>query len=278
MSELSKADVREKLEAAGVKIRRNANGTEQLFGPGDPGHSNHFHVAWSGSASPETAERHEQSAENAAKAAADRKRRDDDAFTQDIDGARAEQARLAREGVTDLQQLATIDKAAIDAALAKQIDANKRDQAEHRWADAQRAQIDALARAKLNGVIARFGQDGLRIAPAGNPVIDGGSQAGSALTLRGLTPGTVLKLGQFFSLVHNGRRYLHMVAANAVADGAGRVSIAIAPMLRVIVGDGETVEIAHPLIQGSLSGNEVTWTRMTAPWADFGTITITEDE
>lgn len=54
--------VRQILQAAGVEIRRNARGTEQFFGPGrgasSPNdHSDHFHVAWSGRASPETAQR-----------------------------------------------------------------------------------------------------------------------------------------------------------------------------------------------------------------------------
>ncbi len=43
---MTKADVREIFEKAGVSIRRNAGGVEQLFGPGDKGHSDHFHVAW----------------------------------------------------------------------------------------------------------------------------------------------------------------------------------------------------------------------------------------
>ncbi len=46
MGSMTKADVRAIFEKAGVSIRRNAGGVEQLFGPGDKGHANHFHVAW----------------------------------------------------------------------------------------------------------------------------------------------------------------------------------------------------------------------------------------
>ncbi|MEG3167507.1 hypothetical protein U1737_04785 [Sphingomonas sp. LB3N6] len=46
MASMTKADIREIFEKAGVAIRRNAGGVEQLFGPGDKGHSDHFHVAW----------------------------------------------------------------------------------------------------------------------------------------------------------------------------------------------------------------------------------------
>jgi hypothetical protein len=62
MNEAGTIMVRQILQAAGVEIRRNARGTEQFFGPGrgakSPNdHSDHFHVAWSGRASPETAKR-----------------------------------------------------------------------------------------------------------------------------------------------------------------------------------------------------------------------------
>ncbi len=46
MGSMTKDDIRAVFEKAGVSIRRNAGGVEQLFGPGDKGHSDHFHVAW----------------------------------------------------------------------------------------------------------------------------------------------------------------------------------------------------------------------------------------
>jgi hypothetical protein len=45
---MTKAQVRELFESNGIRIRRNAAGAEQLFGPGDRGHSDHFHIAWEG--------------------------------------------------------------------------------------------------------------------------------------------------------------------------------------------------------------------------------------
>ena len=50
MGKYSKAEAEQMLKDAGVDIRRNDRGTEQFFGPGDKGHSNHFHVAWQGGA------------------------------------------------------------------------------------------------------------------------------------------------------------------------------------------------------------------------------------
>ena len=55
MSQYSTAEIEEILRGAGVDIRRNAKGTQQLFGPGrhatKPGdHDDHFHLAWDGKA------------------------------------------------------------------------------------------------------------------------------------------------------------------------------------------------------------------------------------
>lgn len=50
MGSLTKDEVRARLENAGVDIRRNSAGVEQIFGPGDRGHSDHFHFAWQGAA------------------------------------------------------------------------------------------------------------------------------------------------------------------------------------------------------------------------------------
>lgn len=55
MGRYTTAQVEEMLKTAGVDIRRNRSGTQQLFGPGRsanrPGdHNNHFHMAWQGGA------------------------------------------------------------------------------------------------------------------------------------------------------------------------------------------------------------------------------------
>lgn len=50
MGAMNKDEMRQFLENLGIKIRRNAQGVEQLFGPGDKGHNDHWHFAWEGSA------------------------------------------------------------------------------------------------------------------------------------------------------------------------------------------------------------------------------------
>lgn len=134
-----------------------------------------------------------------------------------------------------------------------------------------------LRLAKLYGALLPFGQDGFVIGAPGSPVVNGAGQAGSGLAIRNLQRGYGVRFGQAFSLVHGGKRYLHFAAEQGITLD-GTLSIAIFPMLRVIPADGDVLEFARPMIQGSLSGQQMKWTRQTSPWSDFGTISITEDE
>jgi hypothetical protein len=135
-----------------------------------------------------------------------------------------------------------------------------------------------LRLAKLYGALLPFGQDGFKVGAPGSPVVAGGGQGGTSLPLRGVRRGYQVRLGQAFSLVHGGRRYLHFAAEQRMAAQDGTLTLAIFPMLRVIPTDGDVCEFARPMIQGSLSGSSVKWNRQSAPWTDIGSITITEDE
>ncbi|WP_174286628.1 hypothetical protein [Sphingomonas bacterium] len=134
-----------------------------------------------------------------------------------------------------------------------------------------------LRLAKLYGALLPFGQDGFKVGAPGAPVVAGAGQSGSLLAIRGFTTGYAAKIGQAFSIVHGGRRYLHFVATQGLSVD-GTLTLAIFPMLRIIPADGDVCEFARPMIQGSLSGQPPKWSRQTAPWSDFGTITISEDE
>jgi len=136
----------------------------------------------------------------------------------------------------------------------------------------------ALMQAKLVGARILFGQDRLAIGSPGSPVVNGALQSGTTLNLRGFTAAYVVHQGQFFSMVHGGRRYLHFAASDTTADGSGVMALPIFPMLRVLTADADVCEFATPSIEGSLSGNEVAWQRLTSPFSDFGSFTITEDE
>lgn len=135
-----------------------------------------------------------------------------------------------------------------------------------------------LRMAKLYGCLLPFGQDGLVVGPCGSPKVAGANQAGSSITMSGFTKRYEVRFGQAFSIFRNGRRYLHFAAEAKQADGQGNMTLGIFPMLRIVPNDGDLCEFARPMIQGSLAGNTVKWSRLSAPWSDFGTITVTEDE
>lgn len=106
MGQYSTAQVEAMLKGAGVDIRRNANGTQQLFGPGrsasKPGdHNDHFHVAFDGSPSPERAA---AAAERQREEAVRRQR----AFEQETAGLDAEILRQRMAQVGDGAQLAQL--------------------------------------------------------------------------------------------------------------------------------------------------------------------------
>lgn len=119
---------------------------------------------------------------------------------------------------------------------------------------ASRELIAALTEATTAGAIAPLSLVNASRAYAPGGVIDGGGQAGSTLVVRGRVPGETLARGDFFSIVHLGRRYVHMIRANTGVGGDGRAAIPIWPMLRFITLDGAQCEFAQPYIEGRLVG------------------------
>lgn len=115
MGRYSKAEVEQILKDAGVDIRRNASGVEQFFGPGDPGHSDHFHVAWSGSASPEEAQRRAAQAAEKAKRQADQEARNQEAFGNEQDKLNAQLLQAKQRGLSDADQIAESQRAQVEA-------------------------------------------------------------------------------------------------------------------------------------------------------------------
>lgn len=90
----------------------------------------------------------------------------------------------------------------------------------------------------------------------GGAVVDGAGQSGSRLVVRGANPGAAVAVGRFFSIVHGGRRYVHMVAAASTIGSDGRATISIWPMLRFRTTDADVVEFDEPKIEGQLIGFE----------------------
>jgi hypothetical protein len=125
MGQYSTAEVQKILEDAGVTIRRNARGTQQIFGPGRSAskagdHNDHFHFAWSGSASPEEAQkRAAQAAERAARAAEQEGRRKE-RYNRDLAGLQDQAADLqARLGQT-AEERYQLEKQGLEIATGEQ--------------------------------------------------------------------------------------------------------------------------------------------------------------
>lgn len=94
----------------------------------------------------------------------------------------------------------------------------------------------------------------------GAPKVASATSGGMALPLKGMTAGYQGREGQFFSIVHGGRRYVHMLTADFTASGGGTATAAIFPMLRVALSVDDVVEIAAPMIEGLvLPGDELSW-------------------
>jgi hypothetical protein len=136
--------------------------------------------------------------------------------------------------------------------------------------------VAKLAQAKLDGAIMPFIQDGFDVGAPGAVTVNGGGQSGSLLAVKGATAVYPFRPGQFFSLIHGGRRYLHMVTAQVIADDAGLATLPLLPMLRVIPDDGDVVDMV-PKIEGSLIGQDFPWDVLTTPHIDVGTVRIDED-
>lgn len=134
--------------------------------------------------------------------------------------------------------------------------------------------VSRLLRGMTEGVLLPFPQPGTDPGVPGAPAVNGGGQTGSAIALRGLAAGYVIREGQALSIIFAGRRYLHIATADVtVVGGAGTVPIT--PMLRISPNDGAPVEITTPMIEGLLSGNDLPWQLRTDHNADI-TFVVTE--
>ncbi|CAM3282655.1 MULTISPECIES: hypothetical protein [Sphingomonas] len=134
--------------------------------------------------------------------------------------------------------------------------------------------IARLIRAQRDGAIFPWPQPDFDTGAPGSPVVNGSGQSGSAINLRGLANGYTVKEGQFFSIIHGGRRYLEQAAATATVAN-GQLSLPITPMLRISPQNGAVVEIAKPMIEGLLDGDARSWSVDLARTVGL-TFTITE--
>lgn len=110
-------------------------------------------------------------------------------------------------------------------------------------------------------------REGIRIAyplqvpqgGAGNPVMDGGSQTGRLLSIRGLIPHYVCGLF-WLSIEHNGKHFLHNVQIGGRANAAGELTVTLNEVLRDNFPDGTKIHLSRPMVEGLIQGDEMPWT------------------
>jgi len=108
--------------------------------------------------------------------------------------------------------------------------------------------------AEVEGGIFRIRQPGLNVGAPGLPLIAADTPLGRSLPLAGLTPGCVIRLGQWLSVIVDGQRYLDRAMEQVIAESDGTATVTIKYLIRSPMSEGDVVEIAVPKIEGSVDG------------------------
>jgi hypothetical protein len=110
--------------------------------------------------------------------------------------------------------------------------------------------------AQRRGALLRIKQPGFDVGSPGYAVtVAANTAAGRTVPLAGVQPGYEFRLGQWVSLVVEGRRYLDKLAAPTSAAGDGTAMIELTNLLRAPLSAGDAVEVAFPKIEGSIDGD-----------------------
>jgi hypothetical protein len=158
MGSLTKDQIRDVFEKAGVSIKRNAGGIEQLFGPGDKGHSDHFHVAWEkGKLAVDNYRASVRETTKATREAAQEQKQLDSALDQILgkfDPA-ADAARKYREKLAEIDKLARAGKITPDQEIAY-VRGAKRDYTAAQSANSEQLLRDTFGDAQVTAALADF--------------------------------------------------------------------------------------------------------------------------
>lgn len=123
-----------------------------------------------------------------------------------------------------------------------------------------------LQQASSEGGLFAFPQPGLSLSAAGDVEVSGAVTGGRLLPVRGLVSGSIIRVGQYLSIIHLGQRYLHRCRAETIATGDGTATIELMELVRVALLDGDVVEIGRPMIEGWIDAPQ--WTLMTVPFTE----------
>lgn len=92
--------------------------------------------------------------------------------------------------------------------------------------------------------------------PTGSPgaaLVNGAGQSGKTLSVHGMAPSYVARIGQFFAIVTGERRYGHRITEPARVDLSGGATFFIEPALRAEPSDNDVIEVGKPFIEGQLA-------------------------
>lgn len=110
--------------------------------------------------------------------------------------------------------------------------------------------LTALLQGLTEKVLIEIKQDGVDTSAYSNGAVVG-SATGRTLNHSGGGPAKFV--GQFFSVIKNGVRYLHQISA--VSSG----TLTFHPMLKVPLVAGDILEFGAPKLEGFLEGNSQGW-------------------
>lgn len=92
-------------------------------------------------------------------------------------------------------------------------------------------------------------------APAGTPIVNGASPAGSVIPIHGLVPNYQFKAGQPIAVISGGVRGIYKATSAQSADATGAIILNVFPITRMAFANGDTIEVEHPRIGGTLTWN-----------------------
>lgn len=93
-------------------------------------------------------------------------------------------------------------------------------------------------------------QPDLDVGTPGTVLVDGATQTGSTLNLKGFSASYAMKAGRWLSVTISSRLYLYMMRADGTANGSGNMAAPIQPMIRLSPGNNAAVNVAAPAIEG----------------------------
>lgn len=123
-----------------------------------------------------------------------------------------------------------------------------------------RAYVARLLRGRADRVVIPWPQTIYSDDDPGNASMLGNVAGGTAISVKGLNPSYAFAEGQFFSVIHGGRRYVYMTTSTAQVGIGGTAALSIWPPLRTPLSVNDVVEVAEPMIEGLVSpGDELVW-------------------